>query len=284
MGSPLHFFFLSSFFVLFFADRFTSTVYHSQQKRSYLYFFRYLLVKSKIVQEDDGFIYSKANRERYIEAMCKLIPLFFLGPNEDDPIVLDPKKSVCCVLKPTPLTAPGRDQIVKDKFFQKNGPISKQVVLLFLSPPCYLESPFLATKSNPNFIKIPKRTMFPCSILSQPEVNQRSVVVKNVCNFIESYHELGRNNNHEEGRSNPAENDAILVLYAASLVKEGATIKEECQIRPVLSSQQSSYHLKAFESTFCDKHMLSQLFELIVSYSLLLLQCFFSSNVVLCSI
>ena len=58
-----------------------------------LYFFRYLLVKSKIVQEDDGLIYSKANRERYIEAMCKLIPLFFLGPNEDDPIVLDPKRA-----------------------------------------------------------------------------------------------------------------------------------------------------------------------------------------------
>jgi hypothetical protein len=132
--------------------------------------------------------------------------------------------------------------------------------------------------TNPDVINIPKRKLFPCSILSQPEVNQRSVVVKNVANFIETYHELGRNSNHEDGRSNQAENDAILVLYAASVVKEGAPIREECQIRPVLSSQQSSYHLKGIESQFCRKEMLSQLFEFIVSYSLILAFFRFFSN------
>ena len=59
-------------------------------------------------------------------------------------------------------------------------------------------------------------------------------------------------------------------FYAASVVKEGAPIRAECQIGPVLSSQQSSYHLKGIESQFCRKQMLSHLFEFIVSYSLIL--------------
>jgi hypothetical protein len=93
-----------------------------------------------------------------------------------------------------------------------------QVVSLFLSPPCYLESHFLAKMSNLDLINVPKRKLFPCSILSQPELNHHSVVEKNVANFIETYHELERNSNHKDG-SNQAENDAILVLYAASVVK-----------------------------------------------------------------
>jgi hypothetical protein len=106
-----------------------------------------------------------------------LIPLFFVAPDEDVSME-STDNDLTSVAKPISLPTPGQDQIVKGKFIQKNGPISKQVVSLFLSPPSFLHSPFLAKKNTP--INITKGSQFPCSILSQPEVNQRSVVVKNV--------------------------------------------------------------------------------------------------------
>ena len=117
LGSPLHFpsqlIFCSSFLQT------DSTVYHSQQKQSLFVFLLFSISRKHDCPRRNWFNTSEESRAQYIEAMCKLIPLF-LSLNQDNSIQWDPKKSICSVsLKPTPLTAPGRDQIVKDKFLQK---------------------------------------------------------------------------------------------------------------------------------------------------------------------